>query len=124
MHLQNIKNKRKCYKVEEYLYSEYLGATPLKYLQLFPIVLFFITPQKTTTTFLKLNFRVLCKPLRMVAESFTVLHLARLKIRGYVSSIEYYKRRVSLSNRRIRDPYVRWCERHTLLNYGQSCLLD
>jgi len=29
-----------------------------------------------------------------------------------------------LVNRRIRDPYVRWCERRTPLNFGRSRLLD
>jgi len=31
---------------------------------------------------------------------------------------------VKVTNRRIRDPYVRWCERHTPLNPGWSRLLD
>ena len=40
----------------------------------------------------------------------TTITIKRLKMKGYVSLIEYYNRWVSLLNRPVRDPYAGWCE--------------
>src|SRR5690625_3642895 len=52
-------------------------------------------------------------------------HLSQTEETGlyrYVGSLS--SDQVKVTNRRIRDPYVRWCERRTPLNHGRSRLLD
>jgi hypothetical protein len=44
----------------------------------------------------------------------TTITLDRLKIRGYISFLEYYLvKRCRCLNRPVRDPYAGWCERCT-----------
>jgi len=55
---------------------------------------------------------------------WTTITINRLKSKGYIRLVAHYKRYLSLSNRPIRDPYVRWCERRTGSHWAVSRLLD
>ena len=54
----------------------------------------------------------------------TTSTINRLKSKRYIRLVAHYNRYLSLSNRCIRDPYVRWCERRTGSHWAVSCLCD
>ena len=39
----------------------------------------------------------------------TTITVKRLKMKGSISLVEYYKKDASLSNRQVRVPYAWWC---------------